>query len=68
MADATDQRSIPLLLRWQGCLTPTASVQQRLELLSGVVLMLLLGSLAFVSRSGLGWNLQRLACFGCCGH
>ena len=53
MADATDQRSIPLLLRWQGCLTPAASVQQRLELLSGVVLMLLLGSLAFVSRSGL---------------
>ena len=57
MADATDQRSIPLLLRWQGCLTPAASVQQRLELLSGVVLMLLLGSLPFVSRSGLALEL-----------
>ena len=57
MADATDQRFIPLLLRWRGCLTPTASVQQRLELLSGVVLMLLLGSLPFVSRSGLGLEL-----------
>ena len=54
MADATDQRFIPLLLRWRGCLTSTASVQQRLELLSGFVLMLLLGSLPFVSRSGLG--------------
>ena len=58
MADATDQRSIPLLLRWRGCLTPTVSVQQRLELLSGVVLMLLMSSLPFVSRSGLALELS----------
>ena len=54
MAEATDHLSGSLLLRWRGCLAVTASVQQRLELLSGGVLMLLLGSLPFVSRNGLG--------------
>ena len=43
MAEATDHLSGSLLLRWRGCLAVTASVQQRLELLSGGVLMLLLG-------------------------
>ncbi len=54
MADATDHPSSSLLLRWRGCLTATAAVRERLELLSGVVLMLLLASLPFVTRSGLG--------------
>ena len=54
MAEAKDQLSGSLLLRWRGCLTVKASTQQRLELLSGGVLMLLLGSLPFVSRNGLG--------------
>ena len=54
MAEAKDHLSGSLLLRWRGCLTVKASTQQRLELLSGGVLMLLLGSLPFVSRNGLG--------------
>ena len=54
MADATDHPSSSLFLRWRGCLTATAAVRERLELLSGVVLLLLLASLPFVTRSGLG--------------
>ena len=53
MADAAQPMAPPLLLRWQGCLTASTGGLKRLELLSGSVLMLLLASLPFVSRSGL---------------
>ena len=54
MAESSDPHPTPLLLRWQGCLSPGASVLFRMEQLSGAVLMLLLAGLPFVSRSGLG--------------
>jgi len=54
MAESSDPHPTPLLLRWQGCLSPGASVLIRMEQLSGAVLMLLLAGLPFVSRSGLG--------------
>ena len=47
----------PLLLRWQGSLTASTGGLQRLELLSGSVLMLLLASLPFVSRGGLAMEI-----------
>ena len=53
MADAAQPMAPALLLRWQGCLTASTDGLKRLELLSGSVLMLLLASLPFVSRSGL---------------
>ena len=53
MADAAQPVATALLLRWQGCLTASTAGLKRLELLSGSVLMLLLASLPFVSRSGL---------------
>ncbi len=53
MADAAQPMAPALLLCWQGCLTASTNGLKRLELLSGSVLMLLLASLPFVSRSGL---------------
>ena len=41
------------MLRWQGCLPATSEGLQRLEQVSGAVLMLLLAGLPLVSRSGL---------------
>ncbi|MBL6802689.1 MAG: putative bicarbonate transporter, IctB family [Synechococcus sp. BS307-5m-G38] len=53
MADAAQPMAPALLQRWQGCLAASTNGLKRLELLSGSVLMLLLASLPFVSRSGL---------------
>ena len=54
MAESSDRHPTPLLLRWQGCLSPDTSALLRMEQLSGAVLMLLFAWLPFVSRSGLG--------------
>ena len=54
MAESSDRHPTPLLLRWQGCLSPGTSALLRMEQLSGAVLMLLFAWLPFVSRSGLG--------------
>ena len=54
MAESSDRHLTPLLLRWQGCLSPGTSALLRMEQLSGAVLMLLFAWLPFVSRSGLG--------------
>jgi putative inorganic carbon (HCO3(-)) transporter len=52
----------PLLLRWQGLLaeTPDGPISARLVPISGVVLCILMGGLALVTRSGL--SLLILAC------
>ena len=54
MAESSDRHPTPLLLRWQGCLSPSTLALIRMEQLSGAVLMLLFAGLPFVSRSGLG--------------
>ena len=54
MAEPSERRPTPLLLRWQGCIPASPAVLTRIEQLSGAVLMLLLAGLPFVSRSGLG--------------
>ena len=54
MAESSDRHPTPLLLRWQGYLSPGTSALLRMEQLSGAVLMLLFAWLPFVSRSGLG--------------
>ena len=50
MADAM---AVPLLLRWQGWLLGTGAQQQRLQAISGLVLMALLATLPVISRTGL---------------
>ena len=54
MAESSDRHPTPLLLRWQGCLSPSTLALIRMEQLSGAVLMLLFAWLPFVSRNGLG--------------
>ena len=43
----------PLILRWQGILSPQAEVVNRLERLAGVVLILLFAGLPVLTRTGL---------------
>ena len=52
---ATDvsSRSVPMLLRWHGRLTASSSTLRRLELLAGCLLIVLLGGLPLLARSGL---------------
>lgn len=52
---ATDvsSRSVPMLLRWQGRLKASPSTLHRLELLAGCLLIVLLGGLPLLTRSGL---------------
>ncbi len=45
--------SVPMLLRWQGLLKASPAVLQRLELVAGCLLVVLLGGLPFLTRSGL---------------
>ena len=52
---ATDvsSRSVPMLLCWQGRLKASPSTLHRLELLAGCLLIVLLGGLPLLTRSGL---------------
>ena len=43
----------PLILRWQGILSPQAEVVNRLERLAGVLLIVLFAGLPVLTRTGL---------------